>query len=244
MAKISTEAWVLHAGEKLNTVTPGGDGELVRQTYQFDDIGEQEVLVRPLFGCMEGNMLHAVRRDPIDICRERGEDEVVIGNAGVVRVERVGSSVRDVAAGDACIVFGNGVWDEHGYPIQIVGYDAPGTMGVLAKTTKLHEKQVIKVPEESAYSLEQWAAFSLRYISAWANWRVAYACWKSQNSDVMPAETIVGGWGGGVSFAELSLAKRLGCQALMVASTPDRMELLQAEGIDAIDRSEFSKREF
>ena len=236
MGSIATEAYVLCADDER--------AELSKRTFTFADISDHEVIAKPVYGCMEGNMLHAVQRDPIDICRQRGEDSVVIGNAGVVIAERIGAQVRGINEGDACIVFGNGVADEQGYPKQIVGYDAPGTMGVLAKTTKLHENSLIPIPRGTAFSLQQWAAFSLRYISAWANWRVAYQCWKSQMTDVPPQETIVCGWGGGVSFAQLALAKRLGCQVMMICSHPERLELLRREGIDAIDRRQFSDEDF
>jgi NADPH:quinone reductase-like Zn-dependent oxidoreductase len=239
METISTEAWVLYSAARQPERC-----ELVQETYTFPDISPHEVLAKPLYGCMEGNMLHAVQRDPIDICHERGEDAVVIGNAGVVVVERVGSAVQSLSEGDTCIVFGNGLWDEYGYPVKIVGYDAPGTMGVLAKRMKLHQRQLIRVPQGTSFSLQQWAAFSLRYISAWANWRVAYECWQSQMQGVLPQDTIVCGWGGGVSFAQLALAKRFGCQAIMACSHPERLSLLEQEGIDAIDRSQFSDDEF
>lgn len=239
MGTISTEAWVLpaitrHANRK----------ELVRERYTFPDITADEVLASPLYGCMEGNMLHALQRDPIDICRERHEDCVVLGNSGVVRIERIGSSVTEFSEGDTCILFGNGIWDEQGYPIKILAYDAPGTMGVLAKSMKLHQRQLIRIPRDTSFSLPQWAAFSLRYISAWANWRVAYECWQSQMREVPPEQTVVCAWGGGVSFAQLQLAKRFGCQTIMACSGPERLKLLQQKQIEAIDRSQFNENEF
>jgi NADPH:quinone reductase-like Zn-dependent oxidoreductase len=239
MSDISTEAWVLRSAARQP-----GIGRLIKEPYSFADIAADEVLAKPLYGCLEGNMLHALQRDPVDICQQRGEDSVVIGNSGVVLVERVGSAVTGVCPGDTCIVFGNAIWDEQGYPVKILAYDAPGTMGVLAKTMKLREKQLIRIPAGSSFSLPQWAAFSLRYISAWANWRVAYACWQSQMAGVPPQDTFVCGWGGGVSFAQLALARRLGCQAIMACSHPQRLQLLQQEGIDAIDRSEFTDDDF
>lgn len=42
---ISTEAWVLHRGE-----SSGVPGNLVRETFSFDDIGPDEVLAKPLLG--------------------------------------------------------------------------------------------------------------------------------------------------------------------------------------------------
>ncbi len=239
MSNISTDAWVLRSAARQPEA-----GQLVKETFTFADISADEVLAKPLYGCLEGNMLHALQRDPIDICQQRGEESVVIGNSGVVVVERVGEAVTNVSAGDTCIVFGNATWDEQGYPIKIVAYDAPKTMGVLAKTMKLHEKQLIRIPAESTFSLQQWAAFSLRYISAWANWRVAYACWQSQMESVLPQDTFVCGWGGGVSFAQLALARRIGCKVIMACSHPERLQLLRDEGIDAINRNEFSEDDF
>jgi len=238
MKTVSTEAWVLPSATRQP-----GQAELIRETYTFPDLGPHEVLARPRYGCLEGNMLHALQRDPTDICLDRGEDGVVIGNAGVVIVERVGSDVQSVREGDVCIIFSNGVWDEMGYPIKVLAYDAPGTMGVLAKTMKLHERQLIRVPK-SSFSMQQWAAFSLRYITAWANWRVAHACWQSQMEGVPPEETVVCGWGGGVSFAQLDLARRLGCQVMMACSRPERIELLNSHGIEAIDRRQFGDDKF
>ena len=64
-------------------------------------------------------MSHALSRSPVDICRQRREEKVVIGNAGVVRVLKAGDGVKSVREGDLCLVFCNGVWDEAGYPEKI-----------------------------------------------------------------------------------------------------------------------------
>jgi NADPH:quinone reductase-like Zn-dependent oxidoreductase len=239
MQTISTEAWVLHRGDDS-----GSPGQLVRETFTFPDIGVEEVLARPLYGCWEGNMDHATRRTPVDVCALRHEDRVVLGNAGVVQVERTGSAVTAVREGDVCLVFCNGTPDAHGYPTTILGYDAPGTMGVLARTMKLHERQLIAIPPGSPFSLEQWAAFSLRYITAWANWQVAWGCWQTQMREVPPGDVFVCGWGGGVSLAELSLAKAMGCRVAMLASTPKRLSLLTDIGLEPIDRSAFGAATF
>lgn len=239
METISTEAWVLHRGEGA-----GYPGQLVRETFTFPGIGPEEVLARPLYGCWEGNMGHAVQRSPIDICALRDEDRVVIGNAGVVQVIRTGSAVTTVREGDTCLVFSVGTPDPYGYPITVYGYDAPGTIGVLARTTKLLARQLIPIPQGSPFAPEQWAAFSLRYITAWANWNVAWGCWRTQMPEVPPEEVFVCGWGGGVSYAELLLAKAMGCRVAMVASTPQRIAHLNSLGIDTIDRSAFGKATF
>lgn len=239
MGTISTEAWVLHS-----VASQPDRGGLVRETYSFSDIADDEVLAKPIYGCVEGNMVHALKRDPTDICEERGEEAVVLCNAGVVVVERVGSAVTNLKPGDACLVFANGVWDEHGYMMKAMAFDAPGSMGLLAKTMKLHERQLIRVPDDKRYALRQWAAFSLRYITAWANWRVAYSCWQTQMQGVAPKDIVVCGWGGGVSFAQLALAKQFGCRTIMVCSHPERVALLQKHGIETIDRSQFGDDDF
>lgn len=239
METISTEAWVLHRGDGS-----GSPGQFVREPFTFPGPGAEEVLARPLYGSWEGNMDHAVRRSPIDVCALRGEDRVVLGNAGVVQVVNTGSAVTTVREGDVCLVFCNGTPDAYGYPTTIFGYDAPGTIGVLARTIKVHERQLVPIPRASPFKLEQWAAFSLRYITAWANWQVAWGCWQTQMREVPPEEVFVCGWGGGVSLAELSLAKAMGCRVAMLASTPKRLSLLRSLGIDPIDRSAFGEATF
>lgn len=231
MKTITTEAWVLSSGQGQNKPT-----QLVQELFTFADISDEELLAEPLYGCWEGNMSHALNRNPIDICMARQEEKVVIGNAGVVRILKTGPAVQHIKEGDLCLLFCNGSWDEYGYPIKILGYDAPQTMGVLAKQMKLHAQQVIRIPPNTPFSLPQWAAFSLRYITAYANWEVAYRCWCTQMRNVDPQDVFVCAWGGGVSLAEVTLAKRMGCQVAMVASTDERLALLEEMGIIAIDR--------
>jgi NADPH:quinone reductase-like Zn-dependent oxidoreductase len=233
---MKTDAWVLHAGEKG---APPKPTKLVRETFEFREPGPEEALVSPLFGCMEGNMGHAVERRPIDLCLARGEDKVVIGNAGVVRVDKVGSAVTTVREGDNAILFCNGIPDKYGYPERIFGYDTPGTVGVLAKTTRMHQKQLIPIPKNTKYPLEQWAAFSLRYVTAWSNWRLAYGTLRLLlNETELPAPE-VWGWGGGVSLGQLALAKHHGCKVAQIASTDDRLTTIESLGIRAVDRRQF-----
>lgn len=233
---IKTDAWVLHAGEKG---APPKPTQLVRETFEFREPGPEEALVSPLFGCMEGNMGHAVERKPIDLCHARGENKVVVGNAGVVRVEKVGSAVTTVREGDTAILFCNGTPDKYGYPERIFGYDAPDTVGVLAKTTRMHQKQLIPIPKNTKYPLEQWAGFSLRYVTAWSNWRLAYGTLRLLlNEKELPAPE-VWGWGGGVSLGELALARHFGCKTAQIASTDDRLTTIESLGIRAVDRREF-----
>ncbi len=241
--KITTEAWVLHAGQKSSGKN-AEPAELSLEKFSFPNITEQEVLCEPIYGCWEGNMTHALQRRPVDICLQRGEPSTVIGNAGVVRIIKTGSAVTSVEVGDYALVFCNGVWDKFGYPEKILAYDAPNTMGVLAKQMKLHERQVILVPEDTQYSLPQWSAFSLRYITAWANWKLAYGCWRLQMTEEDCPAPFVWGWGGGVSMAELQLAKFAGCRVAMISSDDKRLSLIKEMGIKPIDRRLFPNLDF
>lgn len=230
---IDTRAWVLHRAQ--------GREEPLRERLRnevltFPEPGEEEVLAEPLYGCWEGNMSHAVERDPIDICRQRKEERCVIGNAGVVRVLEVGSAVRGLKEGDVCAVFCNGIPDERGYPDKIYAYDAPGTVGLLAKRTKLDQSWLIPIPEGSRLSLRQWAAFSLRYVTAWANWQASYGCWCALSGG---GSADVWGWGGGVTYAQLTLARLLGSEATMITSDDGRLRLLESSGLRAVDRRDF-----
>lgn len=168
----------------------------------------------------------------------------MIGDAGVVRILHTGRAVTALRPGDYAVVFCNGLPDAGGYPVKIFGYDAPGTIGLLAKQTKLRANQLIRLPDNSSHSLQQWAAFSLRYVTAWANWKVAYGCWQllaDGGEDQIP---FVWGWGGGVTLAELGLATLWGCQTAMMCSHEQRMRMIEEKGITAIDRRLFHDLNF
>ena len=236
-----TEAWVLERGD-INPVL----GKLKQKLIVLDMLAEDEILVEPIFGCWEGNMTHALQRYPIDIARRRGEAEVVLGNSGVVRVLKPGSLIKDFSPGDFAVVRPVDSWDEAGYPLKIWAYDAPKTVGLLARQTKVKQHHLFKIPSDSAFSLRQWAAFSLRYPTAWDNWQVAFGSWQlqmaSEQLDLTStkiSDVFVWAWGGGVSFAELTLAQQSGCKTFMAASTDQRLLQLKDAGITPIDRREF-----
>ena len=149
---VKADAWVLYAGDDPKKPVPG---DLVRETIEISDIEDHEVLAQPLYGCWEGNMLHAVQRTPVDVCHQRKEENVVLGNAGVVRVLQVGKDVRSVEPGQNAIIFCNGVEDKWGYPEKILGFDAPNTMSCLATHMKLTDRQVIPIPENTRHSMAQ-----------------------------------------------------------------------------------------
>ena len=241
MKMINTEAWILHMGPERPE-----PAILMKEDFSFPDITENEVLVEPIYGCWEGNMAHAVDRAPVDICRQRREDKIVIGNSGVVRILRAGTSVKHLNAGDLGLFYPVGSTGPNGYMLKVAGYDAPGSFGLLAKQMKLCPDQILPLPVQTRYSLRQWAAFGLRYLTAWSNWRVAYGAWRLQISreEVPDEQTFVWGWGGGVVLAELALAKSRGCQVFMLSSQDNRLKLIQDMGITPVDRRLFSALDF
>src|SRR5262245_35078341 len=160
MKTITTEAWVLHQGSSSNKRQTPERAELKLESYTFPGITENEVLADPLYGCWEANMDHAIRRQPVDVCQQRGEEKIVLGNARVVRVIETGRAVIGIKPGDLCFIFCNAVSDGRGFTKKVFGYDAPQTIGVLAKKIKLHHRGLIPIPPNSRYAPEQWAAFS------------------------------------------------------------------------------------
>ena len=213
---MNTIAWVLRdAGEKT---------EFSLENFEFEDISEDEVLAEPLIGSMEGNFVHAFRKKPENIFLARNEEKIILGNAGVVRILRTGSRVTNVREGDVCILFGNAVPDKYGYPIKVTGYDNPGSMGMFGKQIKLRKNEVIPIPDNTRLSLEQWAMFSLKFVTAWSNWKSAIKAYRIQ-MDIPETEMHVWGWGGGVSYAELKLASLLGCNTGMILSKPEMQKL-------------------
>lgn len=237
MGTITSEAWVLYAGSGRQDSKPAS---LVKESFSFPDITENEILVEPLFGSWEGNMDHALKRQPVDICRLRREPKVVIGNAGVLRVLRAGPAVTKVKPGDLCVAFA-ALWDKLGFmgQGQAWGYDAPGTIGMLIKQNKLKESQVVPLPRNTRHPLQAWAAFAIRYFTAYNNWNVAYRCFRLQMSEQDCPAPWVWGWGGGTTLAELELAGLVGCRTAMMSSLPERLRYIAERGILPIDRRLF-----
>ena len=235
---ISAEAWFVHAAK------PGEEGpaELVRERYELEDLGPGEVLVEPLYGCWEANIQHAIERDPIDVCVQRGQPKAIIGNAGIARVLQVGEGVTGLREGQAVLPFGLEE-DEWGYPVRIMGFDSRMS-GLMTTRLKLPERGVVPIPEDTRYSLPQWAAFNNRYVTAWSNWRVAYGTFRLLLGEDELEQLHVWGWGGGTAFAEVQLACMLGHRGVCMASRPERLELIRAGGVQALDRSPFAELNF
>ncbi|MFI1018290.1 zinc-binding alcohol dehydrogenase family protein [Streptomyces sp. NPDC020965] len=215
-------------------------GALQRDLYTFGPLEEGEALVEPILGSWEANVDHALARSPIDVCSSRGEDAVVVGNMGVVRVLKVNAESQHVQVreGDLCMLMPFGKRDRFGYAELAYAYDAPHTIGLLAKRSKMDVRVLLPIPDGTAYSLPQWATYG-RYFTAWDNWQKAYGCWRTQIPDDDPANHLVFGWGGGVAFAELMLAKRSGFRVAMTAGSDERVSFLRENGITPVDRRQF-----
>jgi NADPH:quinone reductase-like Zn-dependent oxidoreductase len=235
---IATDAWVLYPGSRPGANPPSARANLSREDFSFEEPAEDEALVEPLFVSWEANVDHALSRQPIDVCHQRNEASVVLGNLGVVRVLRGAQVTGSPAEGDICIVMPFEKRDTYGYAELIYAYDAPGTIGLLAKRTKVRADMLLPIPGDTKGSIPQWAAYA-RYFTAWDNWRVAHGCWAVQVAGHDPAENLVYGWGGGVAFAELQLARRAGFRVAMSASTDERLAGLAEHGITPVDRRLF-----
>lgn len=237
---IDTEAWVLPAAE---LGSHDRTGTLHRTTIRIPEPAGDEAVVEPLVGSWEGNMSHAVARTPVDICRQRGEPYVVLGNSGVVRVHRPAAEVPGPSRGELCLCLSLGARasdhrDRFGYSRRIFGYDAPGTYGLLAKLTKIPADLLLPLPAGTAFPIERWAP-CLRYFTAWDNWKVALDCWRTQMGAADPAEHLVFGWGGGVTLAQLILARRAGFRTAMMAGSTDRLDTIARHGITPLDRRDY-----
>jgi len=229
---ISSTGWFLHIASPDQNGKPG---TLIKEDFEFPDVTDDEVLAEPLYGCWEGNMEHSLARRPIDVCRMRGEERVIIGNAGVVRVIAVGKDVKNLKPGQAAILFGSSQVDRFGYPERMLAYDASGTMGCLATRIKLKGRELIPVPDPTRHSLAQWAAFSVRYITAWSNWELAFGTFRLQVGADELAHPHVWGWGGGTTLAQLQLAQRQSCRTVMLSGNDAHLAQIRRTGVPVID---------
>lgn len=248
---LKTEAWVLHEGPlpaKGGQPQPprGSEGRISDdafrlETFEFADPTGDDCLVEPLYGSWEGNISHAISRDPTDICRQRRESKIVLGNSGVVRVLRPGPDANGLREGDVCLLVGTHLSDRYGYMTQALGYDAPNTMGLMAKRASLPGRILMPVPRDSHFTLPQWAAFNLRYFTAWSNHRVAYGAWRLQVPEkLFPEGFPVWAWGGGVAYAQLTLAKiKDHARCVLITSLQSRREVAARAGLETLDRSTY-----
>ncbi|MCA9564911.1 MAG: zinc-binding dehydrogenase, partial [Myxococcales bacterium] len=83
------------------------------------------------------------------------------------------------------------------------------------------------------------AAFSLRSVTAWSNHRMAFGTLRLALDEKELPQPYVWGWGGGVTLAQLHLARLQGCQTVQISSDERRRKAAEDLGIDTIDRAEF-----
>ena len=100
MSAEMTDAWVMRRGGR----EPVEPGKLERKRYALPAMTDHDVLAEPIYGSWEANMTHSLERNPVDVCRIRREEEVVLGNAGVVRILKTGRSVTVCREGDMCLL--------------------------------------------------------------------------------------------------------------------------------------------
>lgn len=235
---IETEAWFIypHAIGQENK-----RAELVREPLTIADLAEDEVLAEPIYGSWEGNLKHAIEGRPVDVCRQRGEKRVVLGNAGALRVLEVGDAVTTVKPGQRAILFPAGVVDRFGYPKLIYGYDAPRTIGCFARRLKCGQYHVVPIPDDTRHSIDRWAAFSAKASTAWSNWELAHGALRLLlHHDELPAPH-VWGWGGGTALSQLHLARLHGCKPVMMTSDERRADTIRRTGVTPLDRRPFQE---
>ncbi|MHC4822383.1 MAG: zinc-binding alcohol dehydrogenase family protein [Planctomycetota bacterium] len=237
----TSEAWFLYAGDGSGK---DGPGTLVRESFELPDLRPDEVLVEPLFGSWEANIDHAIRRDPLDICFMRGEEKMIPGNGSVVRVLEVGTEVDGLEVGQVGLPSLSFKADSFGYPILCSGYDMPGRHGTMATRLNMKADWIVPIPQDTRHSYAQWAAFSVRYPTAWSNWELAYGTFRLQVEEEEMSVLNVWGWGGGTSFAELDLARRQGHRAVMLSGNPHHQAQIAASGIEVVDRLQFGPLDF
>jgi NADPH:quinone reductase-like Zn-dependent oxidoreductase len=226
-------AWILRKGPPEK-----GRGRLENTTLTLPPLADDRVLVETLYGSWEGNMTHALDREPIDVCRRLNQDYIVLGNSGVVRVLRSGKDAGGPPEGTVCMLAPVAKQDNWGYVRTVSAYDEPDTMGCLAERFYVRPDQLVPVPDIDV-ATHRWASFPVRYATAWSNWRVAYGSWLLQMPDLPPEKVHVWAWGGGVAYGELLLAKALGCQTVMIHTGKERGDMIRAAGITPFDRTPY-----
>ncbi len=156
----------------------------------------------------------------------------VLGSDGAGVVERVGSAVTSVRAGDRVII-NPGVSDrtceyclDGEQPLcprySILGEHRPGT---LAELVVVPEWNLRALPE--AVSFEQGAAFTLATLTAW---RMVVT-----RARVRPGDTVlIWGIGGGVALAALQIVKMIGATAWVTSGSDEKLARARALGADHV----------
>ncbi|MGH1557238.1 hypothetical protein ACRAWD_04295 [Caulobacter segnis] len=137
-----------------------------------------------------------------------------------------------------CIFCAAAQLDDYGYTTVVHGYDGRGTVGVLAKRMKARGYTFFRIPQGTRHSLQQWAAFSLRHMTAWSNWKVALELIACRSPRPKIRVRAFGGWAG-TTLAQLDLARRAGCDAIVISGSDHHLDEIAKRGITAVDRRQF-----
>jgi NADPH:quinone reductase-like Zn-dependent oxidoreductase len=101
--------------------------------------------------------------------------------------------------------------------------------GACAEYVKMPARNLIAVPD--GYDMQQAAAASLVYVTAWHNLMVAGQLRAGER-------VLIVGAGGGVNTAALQIAKLAGAEVMMIASSAEKAAMAQQAGADWVhDRS-------
>lgn len=241
MSVIDSEAWFLYAREDDAEVP----ARLRREEFAIPELGPEDVLAEPLYGCWQSSLEDALLRRPFDVCERRREPKVIPSSAGVVRVVEVGASVGTVRPGQRAILFGGaGGEDLRKYPEETLDHDAENTMGCLARRMKVLPRHLLPIPDDTRHSLAQWAAFSAHYVTAWSNWELSHGAFRLQVSSDDLRALDVWGWGGGTTLAELQLARYQAGNCVLLSREKRARDAANQLGIDALDPGRFGELEF
>ena len=101
--------------------------------------------------------------------------------------------------------------------------------GACAEYVKITANNLVAIPD--GYNMQKAAAASLVYVTAWHNLITA--------GNLRAGERVlIVGAGGGVNTASLHIAKLVGADVMMIASTPEKAAMAKAQGADWVhDRS-------
>lgn len=101
--------------------------------------------------------------------------------------------------------------------------------GACAEYVKIPARNLVAIPD--GYAMQKAAAASLVYVTAWHNLITA--------GNLRAGERVlIVGAGGGVNTASLQIAKLVGAEVMMIASTAEKAKLARVQGADWVhDRS-------
>lgn len=230
---MKTTAWLLQGAESEHPFN--------LQKIELPDMTAGESVVKPVAVGWEGNMSHAILRQPIDINLSRGEDSVLLGNNGVVELVRTNCEATAKQA-ESCNglflvqpIFHPKATDAQGNLVSVFGYDMPGSSGLLSKKCVLPNEILLPLPICRSKA-KFWASYTIRYMTAWSLfWKTAKVRLALGNR-LEPGNFV--GWGGGTTVAFLQLAAKLGHNAVMLCGSEAKCREAEAHGIQSLDISD------